>query len=223
MLLVNGFRPIQKTYTNQNPNKSNLKKSHFQSKADSVHFTSVASKATEEADAQVAELTQKYLKEHSDIFGPNFEEKFLKPVNEFLAQHGISIQHTNINFYSIRTHDFCLNSGEVRNASGAYLVNKEGCTIHPYGYLPNEGSIEITANAATARIFDKLVSGKMNIHDDLNPFIGNEFPEELIAISRKVNDTLNDFCYDWVVTRHDNDDKKAQRLQKAFLELMPEK
>lgn len=219
MLAVNGFRPIQKNYTNQNPNKSNLRQLNFQSKVDSVELTSIVSEATKEADAQVAELTQRYLEKYSDIFGPKFKEVFTEPVNEFLNQHGISIKHTPLDHLKIIPHISCLNSGEVRNASRAELVDETGLSI-----CPVNGSVSsVTANAASARIFNKLVYSEMYIYGRTNPFKGKKFPEGLVAISNKVNDALNDFHSEWKRIRYDNDDLKAQGLQKAFLELMPEK
>lgn len=219
MLLVNGFRPIQKTYTNQNPNKSNLRKSHFQSKADSVHFTSLvpeATKATEEADAQVAELTQKYLKEHSDIFGPNFEEKFLKPVNEFLNQHGISIKHKPIDYLEVETR--FLIEEKVNNASHSHLVDRNGLATHL------DAVLAVTANAATTRIFDKLINDEISFFNGKNPFKGKKFPEELVAMSNRVNDELGNFLDKWTwINYGDEDDKKVKSLQEAFKILMPEK
>lgn len=223
MLLVNSFRPIQKNYTNQDSNKSNLRQSHFQSKADSVYFTSMIPEATKKADAQLAALTQKYLREYPDIFGAKFKEVFTEPVNEFLNQHGISIKHTPLENLEIVTNRNCMDRGVIKNAYEAYLIDKTGFPIHPIGDLDGESVSSVTANAASAIIFNKLINRQINIQDGKDPFKGKEFPEKLVAISTKVKDALKKFYSDWIMTEDDNNNLKAEILQNALKMLMPEK
>ena len=215
MLLVNSFTPIQKGYGNQNSNKNSFKQSQFQSKADSVSFTSSSARLTREADAQVREIAQRIEAEYSDVLGKNFKTKFLEPVEEFLRSHGSTIKLENIDSFSIFTNALPFRGGKVRNASKACLVDKAGSPI--IGYMGIEARAEaITQNGAKARLFDSLIS---DIH---SPFKNVKFPDELVLTSEKVNKALDETHKQWGDIKYPNNDLKATSLQYAFKKLMPE-
>lgn len=232
MLLVGGFRPIQKSYSNQSLAKSNFKQSSLQPKADSVHFTSRVSQATKEADKEVAELTQEFLTKYSDVLGENFHKNFLEPVTQFLQKYGVSIKHENVGDAEIRVHSIALNGGIVHNTQGATLVNKDNHIIHnifkiKYGMGYNEPIKGLTKNSSSVTLFNKFIKGELRMYDNINENFPNPMenavsPENLKETTEKLGAVIASFRRYWVDTRHDDDNLKAQRLQKALKILMPE-
>lgn len=213
MLLVNGFKPIQTNYNNQNSNKTNFSQPQLRTKADSVSFGARFSPARQ-AEKMVEDLTQGVLKEYSDVLGVNFKTKFLEPVNAFLAKHDLLISHENMPSVRIRTQRASLNEGEVENASEAFIISSNGSKLKDYtgrdGYV-----ISVTQNGAKARIFRDLINGQL-----VGPKM--DFPEELLLASERVNKALDEVWNIWIDSTTYSNDLKAVNYQKACNKLMPQ-
>lgn len=91
MLMVSRFNSSVRGQQNQNICSDAFRKIQFQSKPDSVFFTS-KTRLAKNADKKVINLTDKFLNKYPDVFGANFEASFLSPMKEFFAKKGIEIK-----------------------------------------------------------------------------------------------------------------------------------
>lgn len=231
MLLVSGFRPIQRSYNNQTSNNANFRQSQFQSKADSVSFKSKGAQLikqaelTQQAEKFMEELTQRILREYPNVTGANAKTKVLAPINAFLAEHGLSIKHQVVPSAEIRVHTIILNGGEVKNADYASLVDKRGLAIHDTGYggySHGQSAFGPTQNVASLSLFSKLIDGKMSL-DRNNSLVGVQYPAELVAVTKEAAQAINDLFSTWIHRApFDDADMTAGRYQKALQAIMPE-
>lgn len=230
MLLVNNFNPIARANNSNNKGviTNNLRQSIFQSKPDMVSFGTNISEVTKAADEQVSKLTQDFLAKNPDVFGDGFKENFTLPVNSFLEKHGVSFLFQPLRF-KVNTSEMVLRPGHI-DGEEATLINEEckGIIFNTHDDEPqiSKWMAGRTANDAMVNLIDGISKGKVKMNEDTiffpNPLHGIEFPEEIKENVAKISDKLYEFAMRWVHTTTDSGDLKAQRLQKALKELMPE-
>lgn len=224
MLLVSNFNSIQKKYNNQGLSTNYCIQPKFQSKADSVSFTSNKTNLTRVLDRQTGQFVEEIIQKYGDVLGANFQAKFLEPLNQFLSQHGISIHHNNIPSWVTEVYPTARQYGEVKNASTASLIDSSEIVMHDLDFTRKDGAaVSFTKNGATARLIQKLVSGDLRILNMTTPSFKNAIPEDLAAVTTRVNEALDQFtqrCFD---AGCDNANLKAGRIQAAFEKIMPQK
>jgi hypothetical protein len=230
MLLVNGFKPVQTNYNNQNSNKANFSRSQFHTKADSVSFTSLASAADKAAAEKMAALTQGIGANYADVLGENFG-KIIGNINSFLASHGLSIQHgkTSVVYCTDSTHS--IGKGSVTHKVSAVLVdNVTGKPIHSTvvrganGLTKNEAVVRLYNSVGIKPIFDlPFINFKDRpLYSFTNPLCGVQSPPDLAESTQKVQRALDELRKSWFEIPCDNDDTKVQLLRGAHNILMPE-
>lgn len=217
MLLVSGFRPIQKNYNNQN---TNFKQPQFQIKGDSVNFTSTVSKVAMDAELRVQLLTQGILTKYGDVLGENFQQAFLSPFDRFLTQHGINVHYNDLCIWNYPTGKNT--TGEVKKVSEAYLVDSFGRKLD----IKMHGGVGITENEANLRLFDNLV--KWIGPDDeqrcyYGPLSQANLSPTLKTIAQRILQALDEYGKSWENIEYNDQNLKLARLQVAFKELMPGK
>lgn len=222
MLLVSSFNPAVRNSGSRNIKTSNSGRTFFQSKPNMVSFKSTQAELTNSAEKEIAKITQEFLSNHPDILGKNFKNNVLKPWEDFLKSYGVSIKHESSR-WETRTHTKLLNWGSVKNGYKSYLVDGEDRIIHGGTYIPGGA----TKNHSAINLINALLDKKLDMNDNScknfpNPLQGVSVPENLKDITIKVKKALADFQWKWVRIPNDGDDLKAERLQRAFLNLMPE-
>lgn len=228
MLIVSNFNPIIKKSGNNEVKVNNSKQVILQSKPDTVSFKA-NNEITKLFDKQVNSITKAFLKEYSDIFGVNFQEKFLDPWAGFLYQHESFLQYSTEPF-RISTNLMHLSDYRVENGVAATLVDKKDRSIiYNTGKFIgfNEPITGVTINEAIVQLLKDLAEGKLVLNDGSdrfspNPLKGVEIPKKLKNNAVRVSKLLADFRVGWELTRIDTEDLKVKRLQKALKTLMPE-
>lgn len=210
MLLVNGFKPIQTNYNNQNSNKTNFSQPQFCTKADSVSFSSAMDKT---AKAQMAALVQKVGSEYSDVCGFKNFKKFYEQAFDFLGNKNVRVYNQSLENFEIKTARPFLREGRIK-AFQAMLKDETNMPIHGLG----DSVVEVTPTAANARLFDKLVNDKMAVSFENNFFI--ECPAELRHQASRTVEALNRVKAGWYEIPYSSDDEKLVLLRDAYNELL---
>lgn len=221
MLVVSAFRPMPRISDNRNSGASNFRQSQFQSKYDSVSFTSCTSELTKVLDAQMEELVKETLAKNSDVLGENFAKRFLIPLKKLFQENNISIETKNVGDDKICVHERDLELkrnffGTVHNNFSAVpKSDKDGMANIWYTQHINE-------NLAVLSMFKKLLNNfndtrghnTLRIHKVV-------VPNDLIETTNKISSAYKVFYDEWASTGCDDINLKAQRLQKAVEKLMP--
>lgn len=216
MLLVGGFKPIQKNYNNQFNGKSNFTHPKLPTKADSISF-SARLFAVDSTAGEVRALVNEFLggKEYAESFGLK-AQTLIGKAKAALEAKGIVIKYEPVTFFET-TIDWKNRQGIVRNAAKATLVDK---TERPILSIDNAEltATDVTENAAALKLFDYLSSGLYRIKGDSSSTV---FQDELtFALSRTV-DGLGAFRNKWLSIADDNADSKAASLKWAYSQLLP--
>ena len=218
MLLVNGFRPTQKSYNNPHPSKNNFGQSQFLPKSDSVNFSARICVVKTTAD-EVRQLVAEFIppKPYIGIFGEG-AKMHLGNAKAFLESNGILIRHDSVPFFETAI-AWNNSQGIVINAAKATLVDKAGNPISSTSNMPLTVT-DITPNAANLKIFNYLSSGLWGVKDASRNVT---IPENLNAVLIRMSDDLGEFRNKWLEIDYDDADQKAASLKWAYHQLMPPK
>lgn len=215
MLLVNGFKPTQANYNNQNVNKVNFSQSQLHTKADSVSFTS-------NPTSKMHALVQTTFVENKGLFGRGFKN-LMTAVDKFLAEQKLSIiyeqatKRLRINPNSRRTDVFF----DIENGVQATMLNESGGPIHYVKLLP-----EVDKNVAKMALVNHFLGESMLLESSESYLLDAVRSPEAQGISHRIFETqkaLEKFNDAWVEINYGNDNaKKVQEYQEALKKLMPE-
>ena len=219
MMLVSSFNPSMKNKECGKNLKSNngLNKVSLASKPDSFSFsansTALANDSMQKVNEHLSYLTEYFLKKHPDVLGENFGKQILTPINNFFAEHGVFIQHSDR--YSLGTP-----FGNVDDASTASLFDEMGQQINEDKFsIFNMG---ITKNDATLGIVGDFIDGNLEMIQGVrNPLENVKAPEELASRIKTVKASLSKFQSEWFDFSTDSD-SKIDGLVSAFKTFMPE-
>lgn len=229
MLLVNGFKPIQTNYRNQNSNKMSFSQPQLHTKADSVNFTSLFSETDKVAQGQVAVLTHRIGAKYADVLGENFS-KVIGNVNSFCASHGLSIKHGKIPvvYYTDALKQLPRNSSRIDLVSASFVNVCDGKTIHRSRL---KGGMGLTKNAADIMLYNlagdrprdiPILAEEMSLYSFKNPLRFVQLPPELTESTKKVQRALDELQAAWLQVPSGNADSKVEFLRNAYKTLMPE-
>lgn len=207
MLLVNGFRPVQKNNFRQ-PTKANS------------NFTSLQSTTSDVLEKDAIELANKVITkgiaiDYSEILGKNFKEAFIVPLNKFLEEKNLSIQHTNIENFTMISEGYSRSAvASGKNASYAQFTDKD--SIRHYTLRPELSVFGVTPNDSKVKLLKEHIGGRLMF--GLNNV---KIPEALQKVVSRLSDASAELKFHWFDMKCE-DGEKVQRLQKAFKILMPE-
>lgn len=223
MLLVNGFKPIQKNYNNQNPNKTNFSQAQFHLQTDSVSFGAKVPKLTK-AEQKMNALVQLAFNKHPNLFGANFK-RYMAKVNAFMEQNGLSFDTNRIGM-DIGLSNAGNKWGMVHDATDIYIRRKSSKGLNHTSYnIPDQNlkpTMGITRNDAIIEIFssfEHLTEISLD-GEHLKDVVAS--PKELVADAIKIKDALIHLQAQWREVSCQNDSLKIRHLQEAFKTLMPE-
>ena len=212
MLLVNGFRPVQKNFNNPNNQKHPILKSQN----DSVNFSARLRAVT--PAFEVEQLVAKFIPNPPYIGVLGIGAKMhIERAKAYLEKFGIKIKHEPL--ASLETTVSSNNStGKLRNATKATLVDLTGKPI--LSADKTELTVaDVTENAANMQIFDKISQGLWGIKDGHQNIA---LPDEINTVLIRMNTDLTEFRQKWLEIDFDNTNAKAESLQWAYNQLLPD-
>lgn len=216
MLLVNGFKPIQTNYNNQNATKANLSQPKFHTKADSVSFGARKSPALMETEAgkQAIALAKKVYNDYVDVCGFENVKAFLENSFWFTRQRWITVYNVEDNFMFPMVKDYSKTT-ETQSVQ-ASLMGQNGIAIHELV----DSEIDVTKTAANVRLFDRLFNGKMVSRLKGSPFKKEEFPDKLKQQSARLVKAMDELKDGWYEIQHSNEDEKIEMLKNVYQALL---
>lgn len=217
MLLVSGFKSIQKNYNNQNSSNANFSQPQLRTKADSVSFTSSLSAVDKAAQAKVTALTQGIGAKYADVCGKGFR-CFYEKALAFLDARNIENVDCILPNYNIVTNKAGSRFGSIIDPVIAELyVKRTNVPIHKSKF----GDCEVTSEAANVRLLDKLFNGILVINAKKNPLEGVIYPCDLQQQAARVVKALDELRNGWYEIPHSDDDAKLDLLRQAYKILLP--
>lgn len=186
MLLVNAFNPIQKSYNSQNPNKTGFRQLRFQSKCDSVSFTSNLSSA-ETVGKQTEALVKRFLKAYPCL-GKGAAE-FVNRWDVFLFSKGAMFQLQDLPSTPLVV-DYKDTIGAYRNMTMAYLVDKK-----IYKPIVNLPSVAPSRNLAKIALLNLITKDKTALANSSLKDV--EFPADMLETSSTIQQAIYDFYSQW--------------------------